>query len=70
MNVQLWLIFPMTMDESGDVGARTGNMAMLPATEEAYAAMEKKLLRKIDFRLMPVLVCMIVLKYVPYLLTA
>ncbi|KAJ6783314.1 hypothetical protein PWT90_02549 [Aphanocladium album] len=36
---------------------------MLPATPEAYAAMEKKLLRKIDYRLMPVLICMIVLNY-------
>jgi hypothetical protein len=31
-----------------------------------YAAKEKKLLRKIDLRLMPLLFLMIVLKFVPY----
>lgn len=36
---------------------------MLPTTDEAYKALEKKLLRKVDWRLMPVLICMIVLKY-------
>lgn len=30
---------------------------------EEYAAKEKKLLRKIDLRIMPCLFCMIVLKY-------
>lgn len=53
-----------TMAYNSDARSRTDSLAMLPATEEAYAALEKKLLRKIDFRLMPVLVCMIVLKCV------
>jgi hypothetical protein len=36
----------------------------LPSDSEEYAALEKKLVRKIDWRLMPVLIAMIVLKYV------
>ncbi|KAM0665566.1 hypothetical protein MY8738_003498 [Beauveria namnaoensis] len=51
------------MENSGSARAGIDSVAMLPATEEAYAALERKLLRKVDFRLMPVLICMIVLNY-------
>lgn len=34
----------------------------LPSTPEEYAAVEKKLVRRIDWTLMPVLIAMIVLK--------
>jgi hypothetical protein len=37
-----------------------------PSNPDEYAALEKKLVRKIDSRLMPVLIAMIVLKYVSY----
>jgi hypothetical protein len=36
----------------------------LPSDPAEYQALEKKLVRKIDWRLMPVLVSMIILKYV------
>ncbi|XWX01510.1 hypothetical protein V2A60_009538 [Cordyceps javanica] len=51
------------MSGNGNSRRIADSVAMLPATEEAYAALERKLLRKIDFRLMPVLICMIVLNY-------
>ncbi|ATY59114.1 Major facilitator superfamily transporter [Cordyceps militaris] len=50
------------MNESSHA-VRADTSAMLPATEEAYAALEKRLVRKLDCRLMPVLTCMIVLNY-------
>lgn len=37
----------------------------LPSDHDEFKALEKKLVRKIDWRLMPVLTIMIVLKYVP-----
>lgn len=36
----------------------------LPASQEEYAAVEKELVRRIDWTLMPVMICMIVLKLV------
>lgn len=36
--------------------------SLLPSDESEYQELEKKLVRKIDWRLMPVLVVMIVLK--------
>jgi hypothetical protein len=38
-------------------------MAHLPTDPAEYAAVEKKLVRRIDTRLLPVLIAMIVLKY-------
>lgn len=42
---------------AGDIPA-----SLLPSDESEYQELEKKLVRKIDWRLMPVLVVMIVLK--------
>jgi len=36
----------------------------LPADPAEYAAVEKRLVRRIDFTLLPVLIVMIVLKYI------
>lgn len=44
-----------------DEADRTLNF--LPSDPDEYAALEKKLVRKVDWRLMPVLIAMIVLKY-------
>ncbi|OAA56779.1 MFS transporter [Cordyceps fumosorosea ARSEF 2679] len=51
------------MANSVNVQPSTSTTAMLPATPEEYAALERKLLRKVDLRLMPALICMIVLNY-------
>lgn len=40
----------------------------LPCDPVEYDALEKKLVRKVDWRLMPVLIAMIVLKYVAHLI--
>jgi hypothetical protein len=39
-----------------------GLLSVLPSDPDEYQALEKRLVRKIDWRLMPVLVVMIVLK--------
>lgn len=44
-------------NRAGDIPA-----SLLPSDESEYQELEKKLVRKIDWRLMPVLVVMIVLK--------
>lgn len=48
-----------------DAAANAGGVppSVLPSDPEEYQALEKKLVRKVDWRLMPVLVVMIVLKY-------
>jgi hypothetical protein len=46
------------------------HMAHLPTDPAKYAAVEKKLLRRIDTRLLPVLIAMIVLKYDFYTLSS
>lgn len=49
-----------------DITARAfnGPAILEHLSAEEYAVKEKKLLRKIDLRIMPCLFCMIVLKYV------
>jgi hypothetical protein len=46
------------------------HIAHLPTDPAEYAAVEKKLVRRIDTRLLPVLIAMIVLKYVFHTLSS
>lgn len=50
------------VENVGDVNASLDHY--LPSDPDEYAALEKRLVRRIDWTLMPVLVAMIVLKYV------
>ena len=55
---------PRGSDESQRDAAPTAEVLFdyLPPTTDAYSAVEKRLVRRIDWALMPVLIAMIVLK--------
>jgi hypothetical protein len=54
---------PTTTAEDDDANGPGGALSSLvPSDPEEYQALEKKLVQKIDWRLMPVLVAMIILK--------
>ncbi|KAK6067875.1 major facilitator superfamily transporter [Seiridium cupressi] len=54
---------PTSLDHEAETDARDVLPRLLPNDPDAYKALEKKLVRRIDWRLMPVLVVMIVLNY-------
>ncbi|KAM0818154.1 putative Major facilitator superfamily (MFS) profile domain-containing protein [Seiridium cardinale] len=54
---------PTSLSHEAETGARGVLPILVPSDPDAYKALEKKLVRRIDWRLMPVLVVMIVLNY-------